>query len=402
MTSKQLAIFAAVILVAALPAYLVLSRTLGPKHYDDVPIVADVGETENKKQPAPNQPLSTEELAKQCKPSVAVVKGKFGHGSGFLLSSGVVCTNAHVINLDFEEDIRLHFPSVQDKKHRGPYKAKFIWADRKRDIAYLQVDCNEVPALELAEFYEFRSGQEVLAVGNPGLGDGAMLENALSRGMMSTIWKSPEGPTLYQLNIAVNPGNSGGPVIDSLGRVLGMITAKTKDREGIAFAVMLEDLRDGMLEAQGQSNEATPDLVDWFKANTVLSRMIYIGDLYLRALETYTKAMDTAMARGLSPNEGLRAAEREMADDVKRVNRMFAEGLEINYQSISKSPFIVATDMANLRRMMEVCKELRTLYDKPHGTVQSYRQRKDQLRKEFESLVGYFSRHDKPPKSKKG
>jgi V8-like Glu-specific endopeptidase len=401
MSGKQLAIFAAVILATALPAYLVLSRTLGSKHHDDVPIVADVGENENKKYAIQNQPLSTEELARQCKPSVAVVKGKFGHGSGFLLPNGVLCTNAHVINLDFEEDIRVHFPSVEEKKHRGPYKAKFIWADRKRDIAYLQVDCDQVPAIELAEYYEFRSGQEVLAVGNPGLGEGAMLENALSRGMMSTIWKSPEGQTFFQLNIAINPGNSGGPVIDSLGRVLGMITAKTKDKEGIAFAVMLEDLRDGMLEAQGQSNEATPDLVDWFKANTVLSRMIYIGDLYLRALDTYTKAMDTAMARGMSPNEGLRAAEREMTEDVKRVNRMFADGLESNYLSISKSPFIVPTDMANLRRLFEVCKELRALYDKPHGTVQSYRQRKDQLRKEFEGLVGYFSRTAKPPKSKK-
>jgi len=401
MNPKQLAIFGAVLLATALPMYFVLNSAFGNKHRDNLPIVANVGETSPDLHAA-NHPLSTEDLAKQCKPSVAVVKGKFGHGSGFLLPNGVLCTNAHVISLDFEEDIRVHFPSVEDKRHRGPYKAKYIWADRKRDIAYLQVDCQEVPALELAEYYEFRSGQEVLAVGNPGLGDGAMIENALSRGMMSATWKSPEGQNFYQLNIAINPGNSGGPVIDSLGRVLGMITAKTKDKEGIAFAVMLEDIRDGWLEAQGQSNEATPDLVDWFKANTALSRLIYIGDLYLRALDTYTKAMDTAIARGMSPNEGLRAAEREMADDVKRVNRMFADGLDTNFQSISKSPFIVPTDMVNLRRLWDVCKELRNLYDKPHGTVQSYRQRRDQLRKDFESLVAYFSRHDKPPKSKKG
>src|SRR5262245_33757980 len=226
MNLKQIAIFVAVIFATAGPACQVLSFVFGKKHRDDVPIVNDVGENQGVNKANGNHPLATEELAKQCKPSVAVVKGKFGHGSGFLLANGLLCTNSHVVELDFEENLRVHFPSTEEKRHRGPYKAHFVWADRKRDIAFLHVDCDEVPFLELAEDYQLRSGQEVLAIGNPGLREGEMLENALSRGMMSTMWKSPEGQNFYQLNIAINPGNSGGPVVDSLGRVLGMITAK--------------------------------------------------------------------------------------------------------------------------------------------------------------------------------
>src|SRR5207245_957582 len=86
-------------------------------------------------------PRPLEDLVRDCAPSVALVKGKTGHGTGFLLPNNVLATNAHVVSLEFEENIRVHFPSAPAGK-RGPYRAKYIWADRKRDLAFLEVVCD--------------------------------------------------------------------------------------------------------------------------------------------------------------------------------------------------------------------------------------------------------------------
>src|SRR5262249_49589604 len=77
-----------------------------------------------------------DQLVKDCLPSVAIVKGKLGHGTGFMLPQNIVATNAHVVSLEFEENIRVHFPSAP-KGQQGPFKAKFVWADMRRDLAFL-------------------------------------------------------------------------------------------------------------------------------------------------------------------------------------------------------------------------------------------------------------------------
>src|SRR5258706_7755044 len=156
-----------------------------------------------------------------------------------MLPQSILATNAHVVALEFEENIRVHFPSAP-KGRQGPYKAKFIWADKKRDLAFLEVNC-DVEALELAEDYKLRPGQEVFAIGSPGLAGTDLLPNAPVKGQMSAMHKLG-GQPFYALSMSVNPGNSGGPVLDMNGRVLGMITAKAKDKDGIAFAIPLDDL----------------------------------------------------------------------------------------------------------------------------------------------------------------
>jgi len=75
---------------------------------------------------------------------------------------------------------------------------------------------------------------------------------------------------------------------------------------------------------------------------------------------------------------------------VKRADTLFADNLEKNYQLIIDSKWLQPTDLANLRRLFEVCKEMKSMYEKPRGNVDQYRQRKDQLRKEFKRLVNEF------------
>jgi len=408
---KLIALLAGVLILVAIPIKLFVFSDFGAKS-DGVQLVsadtqlgdaADGGATRSvaagdtvpaTRVKSDKPTASWEEVIRTCEESVAVVKGKIGHGTGFLLPNNVLATNAHVINLEFEENLRVYFPSAPKKK-QGPFKAHFLWADRRRDLAFLGVEC-DVNNLELAEDYQFSKGQEVIAIGNPGIGGTEMLPNAVSRGMMSVV-KRLDKHEFYQLNIAVNPGNSGGPILDRDGRVLGMITAKLRDKDGIAFAIPIHDLERGYAEVVGQGWDTTPELMAWHRGCTVLERLVQVGDLYIAALDANSKAMDAAVARGLSPNAGLHSVPEQVRKDVQVINKIFGDNLEKNVVLTINEANLYPEDKERIRQLWDVVREMKRNYDTPSGTVDSYRARKNFLRLKFEKLLSN-DQPRKPPK----
>ncbi len=340
-----------------------------------------------------------DELVKECLPSVGIVKGKLGHGTGFMLPQNVLATNAHVVSLEFEENIRVHFPSAP-KGQQGPYKAKFLWADKRRDLAFLEVN-SDVEPLELAEDYTLKPGQEVIAIGSPGLGGADFLPNAPTKGLMSNMHKINR-QQFYALSMSVNPGNSGGPVIDMNGKVLGMVTLKARDKDGIAFAIPLEDLNNGYhQEVLAQGREAGVEMIAWLRACTVFERLIYLGDEYLLGLDTYSRAMDTAHSRGGSPNDGLKLVSKDMEGRIKQVNAVFSDALEKNLRLVLDDKHIVLEDRQRIRMLWECCREMKSFFDQPRGTIDSYRTKKEQLKKQYQELVGISTKPAKPGKKAK-
>jgi hypothetical protein len=364
------------------------------------------GPNEQKPDAAGSANRPVDELVRTCLPAVALVKGKCGHGAGFLLPQNVVATNAHVVNLEFEENIRVHFPSAPKGK-QGPYKAKFIWADRRRDLAFLEVICDIEP-LELAEDYTLRPGQEIIAIGSPGLGDNEFLPNAPAKGLMSNLTKLGEKgreQSFYAMSISVNPGNSGGPVIDMQGHVLGMVTLKARDKDGIAFAIPLEDLNNGYhQEVLAQGREAGAEMKGYIRAMTVFERLLYLGDEYCYGLDTYSKAMDMAAAQGGLPSDGLRAVSREMSGHLKQTNKFFADDLEKNVALVVKDKDLaeMGEDWQEIQRRIDAlwkcCRDMKAMIDSPTGTVDSYRFRKEQLKMRYRDLAGTAERPKKPTK----
>ncbi len=188
----------------------------------------------------PGGPLSTAEIVEQTEPSIALVKGKASLGTGFLAGPGLLVTNAHVIDDEFIAGLEVAFPSADEAK-RGPYPAELLYEDRKRDLAVLAVKV-DLPPLRVAPSYAFRKGEDITIIGNPGLGGDVVLENAVSKGVLSTKAEI-DGQKFYQLGASINPGNSGGPVFDSKGQVIGVATLKSAKEEALAFCVPVEDLR---------------------------------------------------------------------------------------------------------------------------------------------------------------
>ena len=195
--------------------------------------------------------LSTADIVAESEPSVALIKGRMTSGTGFLVAPGLLATNAHVINDEFIGDLEVHFVSADDK-HKDSLHAELLYEDPERDLAFLSVKTDLKP-LRVAKSYAFRKGEDITVIGNPGLGDGQVLENAISRGVMSTKTQI-NSQSFYQLGIAINPGNSGGPVFDSTGRVIGVATLKAAKQESTGFSIPIEELQAALKSVAGESS----------------------------------------------------------------------------------------------------------------------------------------------------
>ena len=171
-----------------------------------------------------------------------VLVAERGRGSGFFVApDGYILTNAHVIGNAAR--IRVLVPATRRRTPRE-YPATVVGTDADNDLALLKIDVQRVPFFDLNRDATPRQGQLVLAYGSPmGLAQSASLGlvSALDRQLNS------EDPRTYiQTDASMNPGNSGGPLVDLDGKLLGvntMILSQSGGSEGLGFAVPLEVIR---------------------------------------------------------------------------------------------------------------------------------------------------------------
>jgi serine protease Do len=158
-----------------------------------------------------------------------------GLGSGFIISpDGYVLTNAHVVAGNAEVTVRM-----ADAKRE--YKAKVIGADERTDVALLKIDASGLPTVKLGKSSALQPGEWVAAIGSP-----FGFENTINAGIISATGRSLPAETyvpFIQTDVAVNPGNSGGPLINLAGEVVGvnsMIYSQTGGYMGVSFAIPIE------------------------------------------------------------------------------------------------------------------------------------------------------------------
>ena len=172
---------------------------------------------------------SFENVVTRVMPAIVLVETSAGRGSGFFVAPDTLLTNVHVVGRNSSVNIRRASGEVV------PARVERTAADV--DVALLKIssaDPNQ-PTLTMGSTADARVGQEVFAIGSA-LG---MFQNTVTRGIVSGIRQTGTA-TLVQTDAAVNPGNSGGPLIDRSGRVLGIITMGYTDRQGLNFAVGID------------------------------------------------------------------------------------------------------------------------------------------------------------------
>jgi serine protease Do len=186
--------------------------------------------------PGPKQE-SVADLARRLRPSVVVVThygrdGKQdGVGAGFIISSnGLIATCAHVIGEARAITVRL-----QDGREHDVTEVH-AW-DRNLDLAILRIDAVKLQALALGDSDELSQGAPVVAMGNP-LG----MEHSVVQGVVSAR-REFEHVEMIQLAIPIEPGNSGGPLVDMEGRVHGLLTLKAALSANLGFATPVNALK---------------------------------------------------------------------------------------------------------------------------------------------------------------
>jgi serine protease Do len=157
-----------------------------------------------------------------------------GQGSGFIVDgNGIVLTNAHVVQNATEVTVKL--------TDRREFRAKVLGSDPATDVAVLRIDAHDLPAVRLGDANASRVGDWVVAIGSP-----FGFENSVTAGIVSAKSRSLPGDTyvpFIQTDVAVNPGNSGGPLFNLAGEVIGInsqIYSRSGGYQGLSFAIPID------------------------------------------------------------------------------------------------------------------------------------------------------------------
>ena len=228
-------------------------------------------------------------------------------------------TNAHVVAGDGEVTVRL-----ADAKRE--FKAKVIGADERTDIALLKIDATGLPTVKLGKSGALQPGEWVAAIGSP-----FGFENTITAGIVSATGRSLPAETyvpFIQTDVAVNPGNSGGPLINLAGEVVGvnsMIYSQTGGYMGVSFAIPIEvALEVGkQLRAEGKVTRGrlgvriqpmTKELAQSFKLESAEGALI-----------ATVEPGSPADKAGLKPGDVVLAFNGQKIDDPNKLPRLVAE-----------------------------------------------------------------------------
>jgi regulator of sirC expression with transglutaminase-like and TPR domain len=179
---------------------------------------------------------TAEQLAASARKSVVMIlaAGRTGKpegvGTGFVVGEGLIATNMHVIG----EGRPITVQTSDGKRH----DAMAVHAtDRAADLAIIRVDTKDLPALELGNSDDVKQGRDVVSLGNP-----RGLEYSVASGVVSAR-RELDGRPMIELRMPVEPGNSGGPLLDLHARVQGVVTLKSAVTENLGYATPINALK---------------------------------------------------------------------------------------------------------------------------------------------------------------
>ncbi|MBL8385451.1 MAG: Do family serine endopeptidase [Burkholderiales bacterium] len=215
---------------AAYPDFAGIVRAYGPA----VVNIATSGRSDAQAAPNPNDPML--EFFRRFGPQFPGLpqapRQQRGQGSGFIVAAdGLILTNAHVVDGAAEVTVKL--------TDRREFRARVVGADKRSDVAVLKIEASGLPTVKLGDPAAVSVGEWVLAIGSP-----FGFENTATSGIVSAKSRTLEGYVPFiQTDVAVNPGNSGGPLFNLKGEVIGInsqIYSSSGGYQGLSFAIPID------------------------------------------------------------------------------------------------------------------------------------------------------------------
>jgi serine protease Do len=243
-----------------------------------------------------------------------------GNGSGFIVSpDGYILTNAHVVGEADEITVRL--------TDRREFTARLIGTDARTDVAVIKIDAEgeTFPAVAIGDPSELQTGEWVLAIGSP-----FGLANTATAGIVSATSRSVGGGSpvpFIQTDVAVNPGNSGGPLFNLDGEVVGinsMIFSQSGGYMGISFAIPIDtaiDVRDQLIKTGKVTRGRIGVSVQ--EVDAALARSFEL-DRPRGALVSSVERGGPADKAGLKPGDVILAVDGEAVDQSAQLSNVIA------------------------------------------------------------------------------
>jgi S1-C subfamily serine protease len=278
-------------------------------------------------------------VAESVSPSVVRIqteaaRGRGGSGSGFVFTpDGFILTNSHVVH--GASSIKVLTPDA------GEFTAQLIGEDPDTDLALLRIDAPALQPVRLGDSRKIRVGQLVVAIGNP-----YGFQYSVTAGVVSALGRSLRSQSgrliedVIQTDAALNPGNSGGPLVNALGEVIGVNTATILPAQGLCFAISI--------------NTAQYIASKLIREGVV--RRSYIGvqaqtaSLQRTVARHYDlKASTGALIIVVEPNSPASKAGLQEGDVIVALAGEPVEGVDVLHPLLNESRIGVATELVVLR-----------------------------------------------------
>lgn len=206
------------------------------------------------KGPSETGVISTTEIAEQSYPSTVLIyartKDAYRHGTGFFIrADGYIATNYHVL----KDAVSIEVALFSGKK----LEARLVGYDEGEDLAVLKISGISYPVLPIGNSDLIRVGERAIVIGNPSGPDAGWtttqgIVSAVNRKIKVQVGDATVDMTFIQTDAPVNQGNSGGPLLNDQGQVIGIVNRKLAETEGIGFAIPINHavpILDGIVQA---------------------------------------------------------------------------------------------------------------------------------------------------------
>ena len=251
-------------------------------------------------------------------------------GSGIVFSEdGYIVTNSHVIGDSNQYPVKVVFTGQDENEEDQEYPAQIVGYDKRTDIAVLKIDAAGLTPAEFADSDQLKVGDTVLSLGNPGVA-GENFTNTLTKGMVSavnrTVTMSSINMQYIQTDAAINPGSSGGALLNLYGQVVGINAAKitTTEIEGICFAI---------------PTNIAKDVINDIVKNGYVSDRVRLG-VTIRGLSSYEAEMYNVpqglVIVGFSSDSEIPSKGAEIGDIITAINGVNMTSSNTLYNELEK------------------------------------------------------------------